>query len=104
MVQFVGIAMVLIDSSANTTQTSDLGDGSFDMVQKKVLMATSMVVLVAFGAMMAGAAQAAEPGGQGRPTRAWTVDEALTQLQLQPRDSYFQYVALQLARRQARTN
>ena len=99
MVQFVGIAVVLIDSSANTAQTSDLGDGSFEMVRKKVLMAKSMIVLVAFGAMMAGSARAAEPGEPGRPTQALTVDDALAQLQLHPRDAYFQYVALQLARR-----
>src|SRR5262249_37561815 len=30
---------------------------------------------------------------------AWTLDEALAQLELHPRDPYLQYVALQLARR-----
>jgi hypothetical protein len=33
---------------------------------------------------------------------AWTLDEALAQLELYPRDAYLQYVAMQLARRQGR--
>src|SRR5438067_8481981 len=33
---------------------------------------------------------------------AWTLDEALAQLQLYPQDAYLQYVALQLARRENR--
>jgi prepilin-type processing-associated H-X9-DG protein len=36
---------------------------------------------------------------KGRP---WTLDEALAQLKLYPKDSYLQYVALQLARREKR--
>jgi hypothetical protein len=33
---------------------------------------------------------------------AWTIDEALEQLRLYPRDAYLQYIVLQLARRQGR--
>jgi hypothetical protein len=42
---------------------------------------------------------------QSRPATgasAWTLDEALARLQLYPRDTYLQYVALQLARRENR--
>ncbi|HEV3261135.1 MAG TPA: hypothetical protein VG013_30060, partial [Gemmataceae bacterium] len=35
-------------------------------------------------------------------SRQWTLDEAMGQLRLNPRDSYLQYVALQLARREGR--
>ncbi len=35
---------------------------------------------------------------------AWKLDEALAQLELYPQDSYLQYVALQLARRENRTD
>src|SRR2546426_10906713 len=34
----------------------------------------------------------------GQP--AWTIDEAIAQLRLYPRDAYMQYVGLQLARRE----
>ncbi|HEX8141645.1 MAG TPA: hypothetical protein VF553_03560 [Pyrinomonadaceae bacterium] len=37
-----------------------------------------------------------------RSQQAWTLEEALAQLQLYPDDAYLQYVALQLARRQNR--
>src|SRR5262249_20183164 len=37
---------------------------------------------------------------KGQP--AWTLDEALAQLRLYPKDAYLQYVALQLARREHR--
>src|SRR5713226_668445 len=37
---------------------------------------------------------------RGQP--AWTIDEAMAQLRLYPRDAYLQYVALQLARREQR--
>src|SRR5262249_41709763 len=36
---------------------------------------------------------------EAKTPQAWTVDEAMAQLQLTPRDAYLQYVALQLARR-----
>lgn len=57
------------------------------------------LLLGGVGAMTAVSTQAAEPREPGRPIQAWTLDEALAQLQLHPQDSYFQYVALQLARR-----
>jgi hypothetical protein len=37
-----------------------------------------------------------------KSTVAWTLEEALEQLQLYPRDSYLQYVVMQLARREGR--
>src|SRR6266853_797433 len=37
--------------------------------------------------------------GKGE-SRRWTLEEALAQLSLQPSDSYLQYVALQLSRRE----
>jgi hypothetical protein len=37
-----------------------------------------------------------------KPQQAWTLDEALTQLRFYPRDTYMQYVALQLANRENR--
>lgn len=39
---------------------------------------------------------------KGQP--AWTLDEAMAQLRLCPKDAYLQYVALQLARRENRLN
>ncbi|HMC89933.1 MAG TPA: DUF1559 domain-containing protein, partial [Gemmataceae bacterium] len=39
---------------------------------------------------------------KGRP--AWTIDEAMAQLHLSPKDPYLQYVALQLARREQRAD
>jgi hypothetical protein len=39
----------------------------------------------------------------GAPARPWSVDEALAQLKLYPRDPYLQYVAMQLARRDGRS-
>jgi hypothetical protein len=38
----------------------------------------------------------------GEARQAWTLEEALAALALQPRDAYLQYVALQLARRAGR--
>jgi hypothetical protein len=40
---------------------------------------------------------------QKTPSRGWTLEDAIQQLTLQPNDSYLQYVALQLARRQNKT-
>src|SRR5260370_20759017 len=37
---------------------------------------------------------------QKNTSHSWTLEEALSQLALQPNDSYLQYVALQLARRE----
>src|SRR4051794_8805386 len=57
------------------------------------------------GAFPCLAAQApSTPSAQPNPaaSRAWTVDEALAQLHLYPKDAYLQYVALQLARRNNR--
>src|SRR5262245_21065175 len=42
----------------------------------------------------------AKPAARGK--QAWTMDEALAQLTVYPRDPYLQYVALQLARRENR--
>jgi hypothetical protein len=44
------------------------------------------------------------PRQAARPSTkvAWTLDEALEQLQFYPRDAYLQYVAMQLARREGR--
>jgi len=54
-----------------------------------------------FGVMATDGVWAAEPEEPaGRPIQAWTLQEAMTQLQLHPHDAYFQYVALQLARRE----
>src|SRR5947209_5339079 len=39
---------------------------------------------------------------KGKPV--WTLDEAMAQLRLYPKDAYLQYVALQLARRENRLN
>src|SRR5215213_5959752 len=46
-------------------------------------------------------------GAQNREAltrQAWTLDEAVAALALQPRDAYLQYVVLQLARRAGRFN
>jgi prepilin-type processing-associated H-X9-DG protein len=46
--------------------------------------------------------QAKSETGVARMPQAWTLDEALSQLRLYPKDAYLQYVALQLARRENR--
>ncbi|MFN0121094.1 MAG: hypothetical protein ACKV2V_11400 [Blastocatellia bacterium] len=43
---------------------------------------------------------AQEPGAQKTTPRAWTLDQALWQAQMHPRDAYLQYVVMQLARRE----
>ncbi|HVG18403.1 MAG TPA: hypothetical protein VNI02_05070, partial [Blastocatellia bacterium] len=44
----------------------------------------------------------AQPKSHVKSQQAWTLDDALSQLSLYPRDTYLQYVALQLANRQNR--
>ncbi|MCY2989735.1 MAG: DUF1559 domain-containing protein [Planctomycetota bacterium] len=62
-------------------------------------MAVVLVAAVAVGLIGRGAGlKAAEPVGPN----AWTLDEALEQVRLHPRDIFLQYVALQLARRENR--
>jgi Protein of unknown function (DUF1559) len=45
---------------------------------------------------------AGEPAQQAKSPKAWSLDEAMSQLKLYPKDSYLQYVVLQLARRDNR--
>ncbi len=55
--------------------------------------------------LLTACAVVAQEGGEKSPARsaqAWTLDEALQQLALYPRDPYLQYVALQLASREGR--
>jgi hypothetical protein len=65
-----------------------------------------LLVLLVACALLNGqdTAAASEPRDKppGRTGRGWTPDEAMAQLHLYPRDSYLQYVALQLARREGR--
>jgi hypothetical protein len=62
------------------------------------------VTAIAIGALALVPTRAAPPKARPRtPTpQAWTLDEALAQLELYPRDPYLQYVAMQLGRRDDR--
>ena len=64
----------------------------------------SWTLAIALLALPSGLAQSRgqEPGATPRSAQAWTLEEALTALALQPRDAYLQYVVLQLARRAGR--
>jgi hypothetical protein len=62
------------------------------------LALVALAVSVPGSPPLAGQEKAPEKG------RAWTLDEALEQLRLYPRDAYLQYVALQLARRERRAD
>ena len=58
-----------------------------------------VIVLIALGMACASAGAGDPKPDPARPGPPWTVNEALGQLALYPRDAYLQYVALQLARR-----
>ena len=62
------------------------------------------IVLAALAAVTVSALPAQERDDRpaSRSAKAWTLDEALQQLAIYPRDSYLQYVALQLASREGR--
>ncbi len=66
------------------------------MVQKIQRLATLLIVLGFIGGTLFAEDSEQVRSPQGAP---WTLDEALGQLELYPRDAYLQYVALQLARR-----
>src|SRR5262245_52618287 len=73
-------------------------------MRPRTLLAPLCVALVALSASWP---QPATLPAQEKPPakgRAWTLDEALKQLQLYPRDPYLQYVALQLGRRAKRAD
>jgi hypothetical protein len=73
-------------------------------MKRRLQSALCWIVLLAL--LMTGTpARALSQGQQGtapRSQQAWTLDEALAQLQIYPDDAYLQYVALQLALRQNR--
>ncbi|MBN2474931.1 MAG: hypothetical protein JXB62_10015 [Pirellulales bacterium] len=56
--------------------------------------------------VLAGASRlpAAEETTPAKTAQAWTFDEAMTQMRLNPDDAYLQYVALQLGRNQGKTD
>jgi hypothetical protein len=66
--------------------------------RSKVL--ASLVIGVTLVVTLLQAAQASDKGAQ--PSGAWTLDQALAHLKLFPHDTYVQYVALQLARREGK--
>lgn len=72
-------------------------------MKRRLQSALCWVVLVAL--LITGTGQALPQGQQAtaaRSQQAWTLGEALAQLQIYPDDAYLQYVALQLALRQNR--
>jgi hypothetical protein len=78
-------------------------------MKRRAQVALSWVALIALLTCPAGRATRAthaplaqEVVSPRRSPQAWTLDEALAQLTLFPRDAYLQYVALQLARRAGR--
>ncbi|MBA3804754.1 MAG: hypothetical protein H0X14_03455 [Acidobacteria bacterium] len=66
----------------------------------------SVLCWIVLAAVLLSGTGSALPQGQtqnaNRSQQAWTLDEALAQLQIYPDDAYLQYVALQLALRQNR--
>jgi hypothetical protein len=66
-----------------------------------LVLAAAFVALTFFGAHD----RQSLPGQEKTPPRsAWTLDEAMAQLRLYPKDPFLQYVALQLARRENSVN
>ena len=68
------------------------------MTRLSSALASTAVLAVLSSLMEVPAARDKNPVAT-KPSRDWTLDEALSQLQLNPRDPYLQYVVLQLARR-----
>jgi hypothetical protein len=71
----------------------------------KHLWQSALCWIVLAAVLLSGTTRALPQGQQNtapRSQQAWTLDEALAQLQIYPDDAYLQYVALQLARRQNR--
>jgi tetratricopeptide (TPR) repeat protein len=62
----------------------------------------TLVSLGACGLSRASDAEKSEPAA-ARTAQAWTLDEAMAQLRLNPEDAYLQYIALQLAWNQRRS-
>ncbi|HJU53445.1 MAG TPA: hypothetical protein VJ715_02695, partial [Pyrinomonadaceae bacterium] len=73
-------------------------------MKRRAQFALSWVALIAVVTCSNGRAIVVRPAQEDsqRSSQAWTLDEALAQLTLFPRDAYLQYVALQLARRAGR--
>ncbi len=65
-----------------------------------MIMRVSMKCAFVLGALLLGVPAWAQQ--QPTTSAAWTLDEALSQLQLYPKDPYLQYVTLQLARQENR--
>src|SRR4051812_22059264 len=70
-----------------------------DLMQLLLRCCCSAVVVIG-ACLVVGSSVPAEEKPAAKTKRAWTLDEALAELRLQPRDPYLQYVVLQLARRQ----
>jgi hypothetical protein len=68
-------------------------------MDRRLFAVGSLTLVVGLGGTLLGAAER-RTAGQTPPksSQAWTLDEALQQLEFNPEDAYLQYVALQLAR------
>lgn len=66
---------------------------------RKALFCPILALAIAGGVALPGRTSAADDPAGARRNAAFTLDEALAQLRLYPKDPYLQYVALQLARR-----
>ena len=65
-----------------------------------MIMRVSLSIVFVLGMLLLGIPAWAQP--QPTTSVAWTLDEALSQLQLYPKDPYLQFVTLQLARQENR--
>ena len=72
------------------------------MVRRKTLAVVGLVGMVTV-TLLCGSADVWGQEKKASGPRPWTLDEAIQQLNLYPRDAYLQYVALQLAQRENRT-
>ncbi|MHB1037642.1 MAG: hypothetical protein ACYC35_24170 [Pirellulales bacterium] len=69
---------------------------------KRGYVVSGVVLAFAFLSLASTSAARAEGKTPAKTARAWTLDEALAQLALNPKDVYLQYVALQLGREENR--
>ena len=67
------------------------------------LMSVCAWSMVVFAAELGDEANGAAPNTPTKTAEAWTAEEAVRQLTLNPDDAYLQYVALQLARNEGKT-
>jgi hypothetical protein len=74
------------------------------LMNRRSFLAAALVAVTVLVAAPPGAQSAETKQSPAKTPQAWTLDEALGQLQFNPDDVYLQYVAMQLARNAKRTD